>query len=152
MKFRNQSGGNPRPMEVWNANVYFDDGSGAKNRPVIVLEKRGDDYTVYMVTSHGHRPETDIRLMDPYEVMLDRTSTVRTDRPFKLTASKFNYRLGELCYDDAEMIGAIFSRTRETRQYRRGNYRGEADGCHIGCREHNLRGGQRHMPGHEIPH
>ena len=42
MKLRSQSsGGNPRPMEVWNANVYFDDRSGAKNRPVIVLEKRG---------------------------------------------------------------------------------------------------------------
>ena len=80
-------------MEVWNANVYFDDRSGAKNRPVIVLEKRGEDFTVYMVTSHPHHPETDIRLMDPYEVMLDRTSHIRTDRPFKLPASKFNYKL-----------------------------------------------------------
>ncbi len=114
--------GSPRPMEVWNANVYFDDNSGAKNRPVIVLEKRGDDYTVFMVTSHGHRPETDIRLMDPYEVMLDKTSTVRTDRPFKLPASKFNYKLGDLCDDDAAIVEAIFSRIRETRSYRRGSY------------------------------
>ena len=112
-------------MEVWNANVYFDDRSGAKNRPVIVLEKRGEDFTVYMVTSHPHHPETDIRLMDPYEVMLDRTSHIRTDRPFKLPASKFNYKLGDLSYDDSEMIRAIFeSRTKDTRQYRRGNYRG----------------------------
>ena len=112
-------------MEVWNANVYFDDGSGAKNRPVIVLERRGEGFTVYMVTSHPHHPGTDIRLMDPYEVGLDRTSHVRTDRPFKLTAEKFNYRMGELCYDDSEMVRAIFeSRTKDTRQYRRGNYRG----------------------------
>ena len=119
------TGGNPRPMEVWNANVYFDDGSGAKNRPVIVLERRGEGFTVYMVTSHPHHPGTDIRLMDPYEVGLDKTSHVRTDRPFKLTAEKFNYRMGELCYDDSEMVRAIFeSRTKDTRQYRRGNYRG----------------------------
>ncbi len=127
MKLRNQSsGGNPRPMEVWNANVYFDDGSGAKNRPVIVLEKRGEEFTVYMVTSHSHRPDTDIRLMDPYEVMLDASSHVRTDRPFKIPASKFNYKLGELGYDDSEMVKAIFeSRTKGTRMYRRGSYRGD---------------------------
>ena len=124
MKLRDDtSKGSPRPMEVWNANVYFDDGSGAKNRPVIVLEKTGPDWTVYMVTSHPHHPGTDIRLMDPYEVMLDRTSHVRTDRLFKIAPAKFNYKLGELSYDDSEMIKAIFSRMKETRHYRRGNYR-----------------------------
>ena len=55
---------------------------------------------------------------------IKKTSHVRTDRPFKLQASKFNYRLGELCYDDAEMVRAIFeSRTKDTRMYRRGSYR-----------------------------
>lgn len=123
MKLRNQNTGNPRPMEVWNSNLYFDDRSGAKNRPVIVLEKRGEEYTVLMVTSHGHYPETDIRLMDPYEVMLDKTSRVRTDRLFSIPRSKFNYKLGELCYDDSEMIDAIFERMKGSRQYRRGSYR-----------------------------
>ena len=61
----------PKPMEVWNAKVDFDNMSGAKNRPVIVLDKKGDEYIVFMVTSHGHHPETDIKLLDPYEVMLD---------------------------------------------------------------------------------
>lgn len=148
MKLRNQStGGTPRPMEVWNANVYFDDGSGAKNRPVIVLEKRDGDYTVYMVTSHGHRPDTDIRLMDPYEVMLDKSSTVRTDHPFKLQASRFNYKLGELCYDDSEMVRAIFeSRTRESRQYRRGNYRGPTHGRRPSRARDRLLGRQQDLP------
>lgn len=153
MKLRNQPVGNPRPMEVWNANVYFDDGSGAKNRPVIVLEKRGDDFTVYMVTTHPRHPETDIRLMDPYEVMLDKTSHVRTDRPFKLPASKFNYKLGDLCWDDAEMVRAIFeSRTKKTRQYRRRNYRGRFDGSIGGGEGHSGRGRQQAVPGHEVPH
>ncbi len=124
MKLRDDaSKGFPRPMEVWNANVYFDDGSGAKNRPVIVLEKTGPDLTVYMVTTHPHHPGTDIRLMDPYDVMLDKTSHVRTDRLFKIAPGKFNYKLGDLSYDDSEMIRAIFSRMKETRHYRRGNYR-----------------------------
>ena len=41
MKFREDSSV-PRPMEVWNAKVDFDNLSGAKNRPVIVLDKKGD--------------------------------------------------------------------------------------------------------------
>ena len=64
----------PRPMEVWNAKVDFDGSDGAKNRPVIVLEKGNAGYVVFMVTSHGHHPETDIKLVDPYEVMLDKSS------------------------------------------------------------------------------
>lgn len=153
MKLRSQSsGGNPRPMEVWNANVYFDDRSGAKNRPVIVLEKRGEEYTVYMVTSHPHHPETDIRLMEPYEVMLDRTSHVRTDRPFRLPADKFNYKLGKLCYDDSEMVRAIFeSRTKESRQYRRGNYRGGIDGSGGRCDGDRVRSRQQAMPRYALP-
>ncbi len=124
MKLRDDtSKGFPGPMEAWNANVYFDDGSGAKNRPVIVLEKTGPDFTVYMVTTHPRHPGTDIRLMDPYDVMLDKTSRVRTDRLFKIAPGKFNYKLGDLSYDDSEMIKAIFSRMKETGHYRRGNYR-----------------------------
>lgn len=112
----------PGPMEVWNANVYFDDRSGAKNRPVIVLERRGEEFTVLMITSHGRMPETDMKLIDPYEVMLDKTSTVRTDRLFKVPPSKFNYKLGDLIDEDAERMGAVFRRLRGTRSYRRNIY------------------------------
>jgi hypothetical protein len=102
----------PRPMEVWNAKVDFDNLTGAKNRPVIVLDKKGDDLIVFMVTSHGHHPETDIKLVDPYEVMLDKTSTVRTDRTFKLSKSRFNYKLGDLTPDDCVMVAMFYGRVR----------------------------------------
>lgn len=124
MKFKGNASGpaNPRPMEVWNANLYFDDRSGAKNRPVIVLEKRGEEFTVLMVTSHERMPETDMKLIDPYEVMLDMSSTVRTDRLFKIPPSKFNYKLGDLGHDDVEMVSAVFERLKDTRSYRRNIY------------------------------
>ena len=112
----------PRPMEVWNANVYFDDRSGAKNRPVIVLERRGEEFTVFMVTSHERMPGTDMKLYDPYEVMLDKTSTVRTDRLFKIPPSKFNYKLGDLVEEDVDMVKAVFQRLKENRSYRRNIY------------------------------
>ena len=124
MKFKGNPSGRttPRPMEVWNANVYFDDRSGAKNRPVIVLEKRGEEFTIFMVTSHERMPRTDMKLYDPYEVMLDKSSTVRTDRLFKIPPSKFNYKLGDLVPEDAEMVRAVFERLKETRSYRRNIY------------------------------
>ncbi len=94
--------GVPKPMEVWNANVYFDDMSGAKNRPVIVLEKRDDEYTILMITSSERMPGRMIKLDDPYEVMLDKTSSVRVDRLFRIPPSKFNYKLGDLCESATE--------------------------------------------------
>lgn len=102
----------PKPMDVWNAKVNFDDFSGAKNRPVIVLDKKGDELIVFMVTSHGHHPETDIKLVDPYEVMLDKTSTVRTDRTFRVGRKSFNYKLGELSADDCEMIQMFYGKVK----------------------------------------
>ena len=108
----------PRPMEVWNAKVDFDNMSGAKNRPVIVLDKKGDGYIVFMVTSHGHHPETDIKLVDPYEVMLDKTSTVRTDRTFNVDKARFNYKLGDLLSDDVEMVSMFYDRVRNGRRIR----------------------------------
>ena len=113
MKVRDS--GIPAPMEVWNAKVDFDNLSGAKNRPVIVLEKKGDGFTVFMVTSHGHHPETDIKLVEPYEVMLDSSSTVRTDRTFKVDRKRFNYKLGDLSADDCEMVRMFYGRVKNGR-------------------------------------
>ncbi len=102
----------PKPMEVWNAKVDFDNLTGAKNRPVIVLDKKGESFIVFMVTSHGHHPETDIKLVDPYEVMLDKSSTVRTDRTFSIAVSRFNYKLGDLTDDDCDMVSMFYGRVR----------------------------------------
>ena len=110
-------------MEVWNANVYFDDMSGAKNRPVIVLEKRDNEYTILMITSSERMPGRMIKLDDPYEVMLDKTSSVRVDRLFRIPPSKFNYKLGDLCESDAETAKNILEEHKATKAYKRKAYR-----------------------------
>ena len=117
--------GRPRPMEVWNAHLYFDDGSGAKNRPVIVLEKHGDAFTVLMVTTHGRSAATDFKLFDPYEVMLDQRSVVRTDRLFKLKEDEFNYKLGDLCPEDVDMMTIVLGKHKGTKAYKKNDYRGD---------------------------
>ncbi|MBO7352056.1 MAG: type II toxin-antitoxin system PemK/MazF family toxin [Candidatus Methanomethylophilaceae archaeon] len=111
MKFKADTS-TPKPMEVWNAKLDFDGSTGAKNRPIIVLDRKGESFVVFMVTSHGHHPETDIKLMDPYEVMLDKTSTVRTDRTFSIPRSRFNYKLGDLSPDDCEMVQMFYGRVK----------------------------------------
>ena len=108
----------PKAMEVWNAKVDFDNSTGAKNRPVIVLERKGGSFIVFMVTSHGHHPETDIKLIDPYEVMLDKSSTVRTDRTFVISKDRMNYKMGELCPDDIEMVKMFYSRVKGGKRIR----------------------------------
>lgn len=90
--------GNPRPMEVWNADLPFDDNYGSKDRPVIVLGRKNDSYDVLMVTTHP-RGEC-FRPMDPYPAGLDSRSHVRTDRLFKIPRSRFNYLMGELSDED----------------------------------------------------
>ena len=122
MRYRENEPKDPRSMDVWNARVYFDDLSGAKNRPVIILEKRGSDYTVLMSTTHGRHPNTDIRLYDPYEVGLDGSSCIRTDRLFKLPRDEVNYYMGHMCDEDIEMVSAIFEELKQTRAYRRNIY------------------------------
>ncbi len=117
MKYKAE-GSVPKAMEVWNAKVDFDSREGAKNRPVIVLDRKGDEYVVFMITSHGHHPETDIKLVDPYEVMLDLSSTVRTDRTFTVNKNRFNYKLGYLSDDDVDMVSMFYGRVKDGRTIR----------------------------------
>ncbi|MBR4226220.1 MAG: type II toxin-antitoxin system PemK/MazF family toxin [Candidatus Methanomethylophilaceae archaeon] len=122
MRFRNEQG-SPKPFEVWNARLYFDNMSGAKNRPVIVLEKRDDEFTVLMVTTSTRDPENHLKLHDPYEVMLDMSSSVRTDRLFRIPEDKFNYKLGELVDEDVSEISELFEAHKLTKAYKRKAYR-----------------------------
>ena len=123
MNFK-QSGskGIPKPFEVWNARLYFDDMSGAKNRPVIVLEKRDDEFTVLMVTTSVRSPGNLVKFKDPYEVMLDMSSSIRADRLFRIPAAEFNYRLGSLSGEDVSLVSGIFAGLRETKAYKRKAY------------------------------
>lgn len=106
----NNARGTPRPMEVWSADVPFDGNHGSKDRPVIVLSRKGDVFEVLMVTTHPRDPSACMRPMDPYDAGLDSRSYIRTDRLFRLSGSKFNYLLGELSDDDAALADAKYRR------------------------------------------
>ncbi|MFB9509276.1 type II toxin-antitoxin system PemK/MazF family toxin [Streptomyces aurantiacus] len=44
----------PRPAEIWWANVPFEDGQGAKDRPCLVLSVRGRKVLVAKITTKYH--------------------------------------------------------------------------------------------------
>ena len=49
----------PRSGEVWFADVPFEDGSGSKDRPVLVLERAGRRYSVAPFTSQDRGARSD---------------------------------------------------------------------------------------------
>lgn len=55
---RRTGSGSPAPREIWWAEVPFEDGTGAKDRPCLVLRVHGGTATVAKITSkhHAERP------------------------------------------------------------------------------------------------
>lgn len=104
----------PRPLEVWSADVPLDSSSGSKDRPVVVLGKRGSSYDIMMVTTHP-RDGNYMRPLDPYDAGLDSRSHIRTDKLFRLSESRFNYYIGILSEDDAAVLESKYERMAKDR-------------------------------------
>lgn len=83
-----------RPGEVWFAEVPFRDGSGAKDRPVVVLSTRGRTVTVAELTSQDKSAYRDhVRVPDGLPG-LHRTSWVDL-QPVDLPVRSFRRRVGD---------------------------------------------------------
>ncbi|MDT0435846.1 MULTISPECIES: type II toxin-antitoxin system PemK/MazF family toxin [Streptomyces] len=95
---RGGDGARPRPAEIWWANVPFEDGPGAKDRPCLVLAVRGGRATVAKITSkdHGERPGV---LALPAGTVGDargRASFLETDELRQVPVREFRRRVGEV--------------------------------------------------------
>lgn len=85
------------PWEIWWAYVAFDDGSGGKERPVLILE----DGTIYvialMITSHEQR-----NIYGEYDITkwqsagLTKPSTIRITKKLKLEETDLIRKMGDL--------------------------------------------------------
>ncbi|MCC2319080.1 type II toxin-antitoxin system PemK/MazF family toxin [Cellulomonas chengniuliangii] len=84
----------PRPGEVWFAEVPFEDGSGSKDRPVLVLDAAGRTCTVAAFTSQDRSTRTDHVRLPAGVPGVRRASWVRS-RPTTLRASALRRRVGE---------------------------------------------------------
>ncbi|MFM9708023.1 type II toxin-antitoxin system PemK/MazF family toxin [Streptomyces galilaeus] len=93
---RGRGAGRPRPAEIWWANVPFEDGPGAKDRPCLVLVVRGNRVTVAKITSKYHDERAGVIPLPPGTVgdTRGRASYLETDELRQVALGDFRRRVG----------------------------------------------------------
>ncbi|MFF3844744.1 type II toxin-antitoxin system PemK/MazF family toxin [Streptomyces sp. NPDC002328] len=88
--------GRPQPAEIWWANVPFEDGPGAKDRPCLVLVVRGDRVTVAKITSRFRDERSGVIPLPPGAVgdAQGRPSFLETDELRQVRVADFRRRVG----------------------------------------------------------
>ena len=86
-------GGKPRPGEIWFAAVPFEDGTGSKDRPVLVLSVDGGTCTVAQFTSQDQGERRDHAMVPPGTPGLTKESWISL-HPLPLRRSAMRRRAG----------------------------------------------------------
>ncbi|MGQ4387892.1 type II toxin-antitoxin system PemK/MazF family toxin [Streptomyces sp. SAS_270] len=91
-----QRAASPQPAEIWWANVPYEDGPGAKDRPCLVLTVRGDHVTVAKITSKYHDERAGVIPLPPGAVgdAQGRASFLETDELRDVPRWDFRRRVG----------------------------------------------------------
>jgi mRNA-degrading endonuclease toxin of MazEF toxin-antitoxin module len=86
----------PRAAEIWWANVPYEDGPGAKDRPCLVLVVRGKRVTVAKITSKYHDERPGVIPLPPGTVgdAQGRPSFLETDELREVPVGDFRRRVG----------------------------------------------------------
>ncbi|MFJ8086342.1 type II toxin-antitoxin system PemK/MazF family toxin [Streptomyces sp. NPDC096205] len=86
----------PRPAEIWWANVPFEDGPGAKDRPCLVLAVRGRRATVAKISSRFRDERAGVVPLPPGAVgdAQGRASFLETDELREVPVCEFRRRVG----------------------------------------------------------
>ncbi|MEV5682324.1 type II toxin-antitoxin system PemK/MazF family toxin [Streptomyces sp. NPDC055082] len=89
-------GRTPRPGEIWWAEVPYEDGPGAKDRPCLVLSVRGDRAVVAKITSKHHVERPGVIALPPGTVgdARGRQSFLETDELRDVAVRGFRRRVG----------------------------------------------------------
>ncbi|MET7699866.1 type II toxin-antitoxin system PemK/MazF family toxin [Streptomyces sp. NPDC005485] len=89
-------GDRPQPAEIWWANVPYEEGPGAKDRPCLVLTVRGDHVTVAKITSKYHDERAGVIPLPPGAVgdAQGRASFLETDELRDVPLWDFRRRVG----------------------------------------------------------
>jgi len=96
------------PSEILLVPVIFTDGSGRKQRPVIVLFSSADaDLVVAPLTSESPRTPRDLEVIDWRSSGLPLPSTVRLDKPITIAKSTVIKRMGKLTPADWDRVKSV---------------------------------------------
>ncbi|MEU8538588.1 type II toxin-antitoxin system PemK/MazF family toxin [Streptomyces sp. NPDC048717] len=87
----------PRAGEIWWAEVPYEDGPGAKDRPCLVLARRGDRVLVAKITSKPHAERPGVIALPPGVVgdARGRQSFLETDELREVPVSGFRRHAGK---------------------------------------------------------
>ncbi|WBP88660.1 type II toxin-antitoxin system PemK/MazF family toxin [Kitasatospora cathayae] len=93
---RPATGAGPEAQEIWWAEVPFEDGPGAKDRPCLVLRVHGRTATVAKITSKHHAERPGVLPLPPGSVgdRQGRASWLETDELREVPLSAFRRRAG----------------------------------------------------------
>ncbi|WP_307540009.1 type II toxin-antitoxin system PemK/MazF family toxin [Streptomyces sp. V3I8] len=88
----------PRPAEIWWANVPFEDGPGAKDRPCLVLSVQGRKAVVAKITTKNHDERDGVIALPAGSVgdARGRASFLETDELRGVRVREFRRRVGEV--------------------------------------------------------
>ncbi|MEU6172813.1 type II toxin-antitoxin system PemK/MazF family toxin [Streptantibioticus parmotrematis] len=91
-------GERPRPGEIWWAEVPYEDGPGAKDRPCLVLSVRGEVARVVKITSKHHAELPGVIALPPGAVgdAQGRISYLETEETRQVPLHGFRRRVGPL--------------------------------------------------------
>lgn len=86
----------PRPGEIWWAEVPYEDGPGAKDRPCLVLSVRGGSARVAKITSKHHQERPGVIALPAGTVgdARERASFLETDELREVAVRGFRRRVG----------------------------------------------------------
>ncbi|MGW5196277.1 type II toxin-antitoxin system PemK/MazF family toxin [Streptomyces spiralis] len=86
----------PQPAEIWWANVPYEEGSGAGDRPCLVLSVHGKRARVARITSRYHDERAGVIPLPPGSVgdAQGRTSFLETDEVREVPVWDFRRRVG----------------------------------------------------------
>ena len=95
---RTTTGRGPAAREIWWAEVPFEDGPGAKDRPCLVLRVNGNTATVVKITSKHHAERPGVLALPAGAVgdRQGRTSWLETDELREVPLRDFRRRVGPL--------------------------------------------------------
>jgi mRNA interferase MazF len=96
------------PGEFWVAEIRFTDGSGSKNRPVLVLWLDGVDVVVAAVSTAAARSRTDVPLTDWRASGLRMASIVRLSRLDCLEQTLLIARIGTISSSDGQVVKQVW--------------------------------------------
>ncbi|MFD9600716.1 type II toxin-antitoxin system PemK/MazF family toxin [Streptomyces sp. NPDC059970] len=99
----------PRPGEIWWAEVPYEDGPGAKDRPCLVLSVRGDSALVAKITSKYHEERPGVIALPAGTVgdARGRESFLETDELREVAVRGFRRRAGVVDPDVWERVRGL---------------------------------------------